>query len=134
MVIKGLGNQEIDTAQQVSSEAGSMLQHQVNVWRRERDSNPRYGFPYSGFQDRLFQPLTHPSAVNQQFVSLVYIRAQTALRGDFQAAPVKVLQFFTVSEVQTLWSGIPLPLRSGTRNTTDCDLPDRNDTRAAGAV
>src|ERR1035441_3270559 len=24
------------------------------VWRRERDSNPRYGFPYSGFQDRLF--------------------------------------------------------------------------------
>ena len=31
-------------------------------WRRERDSNPRYGFPYSGFQDRLFQPLTHPSA------------------------------------------------------------------------
>ena len=32
------------------------------IWRRERDSNPRYGFPYSGFQDRLFQPLTHPSA------------------------------------------------------------------------
>ena len=31
-------------------------------WRRERDSNPRYGFPYIGFQDRLFQPLTHPSA------------------------------------------------------------------------
>jgi hypothetical protein len=21
------------------------------IWRRERDSNPRYGFPYSGFQD-----------------------------------------------------------------------------------
>ena len=32
------------------------------AWRRERDSNPRYGFPYIGFQDRLFQPLTHPSA------------------------------------------------------------------------
>src|SRR5271157_3469848 len=30
-------------------------------WRRERDSNPRYPFEYSGFQDRLFQPLTHPS-------------------------------------------------------------------------
>ena len=27
---------------------------------------PRYGFPYSGFQDRLFQPLTHPSAGVQQ--------------------------------------------------------------------
>src|SRR5689334_3098551 len=33
-------------------------------WRRERDSNPRYGFPYSGFQDRLFQPLTHPSDID----------------------------------------------------------------------
>jgi hypothetical protein len=32
------------------------------AWRRERDLNPRYGFPYSGFQDRPFQPLTHPSA------------------------------------------------------------------------
>src|SRR5437879_1122995 len=31
------------------------------TWRRERDSNPRYGFPYSGFQDHPFQPLTHPS-------------------------------------------------------------------------
>src|SRR5271166_109466 len=31
-------------------------------WRRERDSNPRYPFGYNGFQDRLFQPLTHPSA------------------------------------------------------------------------
>ena len=30
-------------------------------WRRERDSNPRYPFGYSGFQDRPFRPLTHPS-------------------------------------------------------------------------
>jgi hypothetical protein len=30
-------------------------------WRRERDSNPRSPFRLSGFQDRLFQPLTHPS-------------------------------------------------------------------------
>src|SRR5437667_9983797 len=34
----------------------------ASEWRRERDSNPRYGFPYSGFQDHPFQPLTHPSA------------------------------------------------------------------------
>ena len=32
------------------------------IWRRERDSNPRCPFRHSGFQDRLFQPLTHPSA------------------------------------------------------------------------
>ena len=38
-------------------------------WRRERDSNPRYGSPYSGFQDHPFQPLTHPSA---PAVSAVY--------------------------------------------------------------
>ena len=49
-------------------------------WRRERDSNPRYGFPYSGFQDRLFQPLTHPSARtgNRVMLSrLVYNRGCT---------------------------------------------------------
>src|SRR5579875_1204080 len=33
-----------------------------NGWRRERDSNPRCPLRQSGFQDRLFQPLTHPSA------------------------------------------------------------------------
>ena len=31
-------------------------------WRRERDSNPRYPFWYSGFQDRRHRPLGHPSA------------------------------------------------------------------------
>jgi hypothetical protein len=41
-------------------------EEQVTSWRRERDSNPRYGFPYIGFQDRLFQPLTHPSAPKKE--------------------------------------------------------------------
>ena len=31
-------------------------------WRRGRDSNPRCPFGHSGFQDRLFRPLTHLSA------------------------------------------------------------------------
>ena len=31
-------------------------------WRRGRDSNPRYPFGYSGFQDRRHQPLGHLSA------------------------------------------------------------------------
>jgi hypothetical protein len=30
-------------------------------WRRERDSNPRAPVEANGFQDRRFQPLTHPS-------------------------------------------------------------------------
>jgi hypothetical protein len=30
-------------------------------WRRGRDSNPRFDFSKSGFQDRRNQPLCHPS-------------------------------------------------------------------------
>ena len=33
-----------------------------NKWRRERDSNPRYGCPYSDFRDRRLRPLSHLSA------------------------------------------------------------------------
>ena len=32
------------------------------VWRRERDSNPRYSFPYTRFPGVRLQPLGHPSA------------------------------------------------------------------------
>ena len=31
-------------------------------WRRERDSNPRYGFPYTHFPGVRLQPLGHPSS------------------------------------------------------------------------
>ena len=34
-----------------------------NNWRRKRDSNPRAPFEANGFQDRRFQPLTHPSGL-----------------------------------------------------------------------
>jgi site-specific DNA recombinase len=34
----------------------------VPRWRRERDSNPRYGFPYTHFPGVRLQPLGHPSA------------------------------------------------------------------------
>src|SRR5215831_17231390 len=39
-------------------------------WRRGRDSNPRYGYPYAAFRVRCFQPLSHlskPLANNGQF-------------------------------------------------------------------
>ncbi len=32
-------------------------------WRRERDSNPRNRFRFSGFQDHRHRPLGHPSAL-----------------------------------------------------------------------
>src|SRR5271169_3344937 len=31
------------------------------MWRREWDSNPRYGFPYTRFPSERLQPLGHPS-------------------------------------------------------------------------
>ena len=33
----------------------------VNFWRSRRDSNPRYPFRYTGFQDQGHQPLGHDS-------------------------------------------------------------------------
>ena len=42
------------------------------IWRRGRDSNPRDPFGPNGFQDRRFQPLTHPSVSNyNQLLHLV---------------------------------------------------------------
>ena len=37
----------------------------VLKWRRERDSNPRYGFPYTRFPSVRLQPLGHPSAADR---------------------------------------------------------------------
>ena len=34
------------------------------TWRREWDSNPRYGFPYTRFPSVRLQPLGHPSKEN----------------------------------------------------------------------
>ena len=39
------------------------------TWRRERDSNPRYGFPYTRFPSVLLKPLGHLSV---SVVSIVY--------------------------------------------------------------
>jgi hypothetical protein len=33
----------------------------AGCWRREWDSNPRYGFPYTRFPSERLQPLGHPS-------------------------------------------------------------------------
>ena len=43
------------------------------VWRRERDSNPRYGFPYSSFQDWRLQPLGHLSAPTTVLLQPVFL-------------------------------------------------------------
>lgn len=35
------------------------------IWRRERDSNPRYGCPYTHFPGVRLQPLGHPSGAGR---------------------------------------------------------------------
>ena len=39
------------------------------LWRRGRDSNPRYGYPYAAFRVRCFQPLSHLSGARHGPVS-----------------------------------------------------------------
>src|ERR1700704_6140052 len=38
-----------------------LVRNQILTWRRERDSNPRYGFPYTRSPGVRLQPLGHPS-------------------------------------------------------------------------
>ena len=40
-----------------------------SAWRREGDSNPRYGYPYDSLANCWFKPLTH--------LTLPYLFAQT---------------------------------------------------------
>ena len=37
----------------------------VRFWRKERDSNPRYSYPYTAFRVRPVRPLRHLSLVSQ---------------------------------------------------------------------
>ena len=52
-----LGNRLLST---FPDDLRKSLERQMQ-WRRRRDSNPRYGFPYDALAKRWFQPLTHVS-------------------------------------------------------------------------
>ena len=47
----------------ISLASAKILEPRTAVWRRGWDSNPRDPFGSNGFQDRRFQPLTHPSEI-----------------------------------------------------------------------
>src|SRR5213593_322133 len=57
-----------------------VLKHELyqlfNAWRREWDSNPRYGFPYTRFPSVRLKPLGHLSCEPASFLIL------WSLRGD----------------------------------------------------
>src|SRR5258706_10628394 len=46
----------------IKSEAGTEVPCLRGEWRREWDSNPRYGYPYTRFPSERLKPLGHPSA------------------------------------------------------------------------
>ena len=48
----------------------------MSEWRRGRDSNPRYGFPYSSFQDWRLQPLGHLSGITTVLLQLATIHPE----------------------------------------------------------
>ena len=57
-------NEYYEIAQKIAASAAVLRNcaEWLTLWRRARDSNPRYPFRYNGFQDRRFQPLTQLSA------------------------------------------------------------------------
>ena len=54
-------------------------------WRRERDSNPRYPYGYSGFRDRPIQPLSHLSAEESTRSKAAFPARKPMLGLDFGA-------------------------------------------------
>lgn len=47
--------------------------------RKERDSNPRYGYPYNGFRDRPDRPLRHLSFFDGAKILLFFVNSYTLL-------------------------------------------------------
>jgi hypothetical protein len=63
-------------------------------WRREWDSNPRYGFPYTRFPSERLQPLGHPSG------------AQRATRGG---RTIGIADRLTSEPKSGTWRGLAAP-------------------------
>src|SRR5262249_61332920 len=59
--IDGDGRYSLSGAQFLWTAAGMGKRPSTLNWRRGRDSNPRYGYPYAAFRVRCFQPLSHLS-------------------------------------------------------------------------
>src|SRR5207248_7450580 len=58
------GKQVAATVHSPLAKRSSSIEYEANkkLWRRGRDSNPRYPFRYGRFRGGSFQPLTHLSA------------------------------------------------------------------------
>jgi hypothetical protein len=61
------------------------------MWRREWDSNPRYGFPYTRFPSVRLQPLGHPSIPKQlNIAGRMLLREATARASATTGQPMQL--------------------------------------------
>jgi site-specific DNA recombinase len=77
MGTKGNLVRTLAAASGVKSATGGVPTSVLN-WRRGRDSNPRYGFPYTHFPGVRLQPLGHPSAKACARAGTIFRRAGSA--------------------------------------------------------
>jgi hypothetical protein len=69
-------------------------------WRKERDSNPRNRFRFSGFQDRRIRPLCHPSREWIIKTKSLVIRNPVFLREEyFGRVALEALYLFRKSSI-----------------------------------
>jgi hypothetical protein len=68
----GLAHSQIEQLLARQVHARKKVQRCEDVWRRGRDSNPRYSFPYSSFQDWRLKPLGHLSPTTVLLQSLIF--------------------------------------------------------------
>ena len=80
------------------------------VWRRERDSNPRYGHPHTRFPSVLLKPLGHLSIWHSYSSALASIRS---LRIAFDPA---LHDAGLTSSLQTIWRATKSHLRDAADN------------------
>src|ERR1700730_14805282 len=59
------------------------------IWRRGRDSNPRYPFRYAGFQDRCHQPLGHLSGYYSFTIDTILAGVRLGGRARAPGSPPK---------------------------------------------
>ena len=68
------------------------MSENTEIWRRERDSNPRYGFPYTRFPSVRLQPLGHLSGDTSKAGLLCHstVWSGAGLHGDGRVAGTSV--------------------------------------------
>ena len=75
----------------VSAELKGIERNIKTGWRRGWDSNPRDPFGPNGFQDRRFQPLTHPSGIFQFSWQILAFQPRRARHVHSWTNPVQLL-------------------------------------------